>query len=107
MSLDFYLEDANGVELFSANITHNLTRMASEAGIYKVLWRPDENGITTANQCIEPLRAGLLKLGKDPEFFREFNSPNGWGTYDHFLVFVVDVLLACCKHPKAKVVVSR
>ena len=107
MSLDFYLEGANGVELFSANITHNLTKMADAAGIYDVLWRPDENGITTANQCVDPLKTGLLKLSEDPEFFREFNSPNGWGTYDHFLVFVVNVLLACGTQPNAKVVVSR
>ena len=107
MSLDFYLEDAKGNELFSANITHNLTKMADAAGIYKVLWRPDENGITTAKQCLEPLRGGLLKLGKDPEFFKQFNSPNGWGIYEHFLVFVSDVLVACAKHPTAKVNVSR
>lgn len=29
-------------QLFSANITHNLGRMASEAGIYEALWRPGE-----------------------------------------------------------------
>lgn len=107
MSLDFYLEGTNGVQLFSANITHNLNKMADVAGIYDVLWRPDENGITTAIQCVDPLKTGLLKMSEDPEFFREFNSPNGWGTYDHFLDFVANVLIACCKHPKAKVVVSR
>ena len=107
MSLDFYLEGTNGVQLFSANITHNLNKMADAAGIYDVLWRPDENGITTANQCVDPLKTGLLKLSEDPEFFRQFNSPNGWGMYEHFLTFVADTLVACNKFPKAKVVVSR
>jgi hypothetical protein len=27
-------------EMYSANITHNLGDMASEAGIYEALWRP-------------------------------------------------------------------
>ena len=33
---------------YSANITHNLGKMAEEAGIYKHLWRPEEIGITKA-----------------------------------------------------------
>ena len=107
MSLDFYLEDDVGYELFSANITHNLTKMASEAGIYKVLWRPDENGITTAKQCIDPLIEGLTKLARDPEYFKQFDAPNGWGQYEHFLEFVAEVLVACAKHPTANVSVSR
>lgn len=107
MSLDFYLEDADGNELFAANITHNLTRMASEAGIYNTLWRPDENGIEEAWQCIEPLTDGLLKLIKGRSYFEQFNSPNGWGLYEHFVPFVVEVLTACCDHPSATVQASR
>ena len=41
--------------VYSANITHNLTKMADEAGIYECLWRPEEIGITKAGQLIEPL----------------------------------------------------
>lgn len=33
-------EESN--EVYSANITHNLGRMAAEAGIYEALWRPGE-----------------------------------------------------------------
>ena len=58
MSLDFRLS-VDGDEVYSRNITHNLNKMAEAAGIYTVLWRPDENGITKAHQCIEPLRTGL------------------------------------------------
>jgi hypothetical protein len=46
-------------EVYTANITHNLNRMAKEAGIYKHLWRPDEIGITLAGELIEPLQSGL------------------------------------------------
>ncbi len=37
------------------NITHNLTDMAEEAGIYGVVWRPEENGIEHARDLVGPL----------------------------------------------------
>ena len=106
MSLDFYLNQ-NGERIFSRNITHNLGAMAKEAGIYKCLWRPEENGITKASQCIEPLKAGLILLVTDPERFEQYNSPNGWGLYEPFVPFVTAVLQACCRYPDADVEVSR
>jgi hypothetical protein len=43
------LEDAyDEAKLFSLNITYNLNKMAKEVGLYEVLWRPEEIGITTA-----------------------------------------------------------
>lgn len=93
--------------LFSRNITHNLGAMADAAGIYKCLWRPDENWITKARQMIAPLGIGLADLQARPEFFAQFNSPNGWGMYEHFVPFVQAVLNACEEHPDADVRVSR
>lgn len=97
-------EDTN---VFHANITHNLNRMASEAGIYEHLWRPDEIGITKARELIEPLRAGLAKLEGDPEWFKKCNPSNGWGTYEGLVQFVRDYLAACEKFPEADVSVWR
>lgn len=42
--------------LYDANITHNLNRMADEAGIYEHVWRPEEIGVTTAGSS--PRRSG-------------------------------------------------
>lgn len=81
--------------------------MADEAGIYDVLWHPDESGITYAKQLIEPLRSGLEKLEGNPEHYRQFDSPNGWGTYGPFVKWVREYLAACEEYPDAKVVVSR
>ena len=106
MSLDFYLVK-EGERVFARNITHNLGRMANAAGIYTVLWRPDENGITKASQCIEPLSAGLLELVRNRGKYEAFNSPNGWGMYEHFVPFVTACLTACCDWPDADVEVSR
>jgi len=94
-------------EVYEANITHNLNRMAAVADIYDVLWRPDENGILKAKQLIEPLERGLNKLLQNPEYFKTFDSPNGWGKYENFVPFVENYLLACKEFPEAEVVVWR
>jgi hypothetical protein len=107
VSLDVYLTAVRPTEVYSANITHNLGRMAKEAGIYQALWRPEEIGITTAGQLIEPLTAGLALLKSDPPRFEAFNSPNGWGMYEHFVPFVEGYLAACKANPDAEIEVSR
>lgn len=94
-------------EVFDWNITHNLNRMAQEAGLYSFLWRPDETGITHAYQLIEPLAGGLELLKSDPDRFRAFNPANGWGDYEGLVEFVAAYLAACQEHPQAEIGVSR
>ena len=106
MSLDFSLNAADEC-VFSRNITHSLGRMADAAGIYEVLWCPDENGITKAHQCIDPLSAGLLELVHNRAKYEAYNSKNRWGLYEHFVPFVTAVLTACCDYPDAEVSVLR
>ena len=110
MSLDVSLSvkiDGNEVELYSANITHNLNDMAEKAGIYMPLWRPEEIGIETAGQLIAPLTEGLDKLKAKREYFEQFNSPNGWGLYENFVPWVESYLAACKLFPSASVLVDR
>ena len=107
MSLDFCLYEKRRTEVFSRNITHNLTRMAREAGIYECLWCPDELDVKYAGQLVDPLTAGLALLKSDPERFKKFNASNGWGTYEHFVPFVEACLQACIDNPEAEVVADR
>ncbi len=125
MSLDVYLNanvepekheclhcDGKGytlasTQVYESNITHNLGRMAEEAGIYKHLWRPEEIGITKACQLIEPLKEGLKMMRSDPERFKKFNSPNNWGLYENFVPWVQEYLWACEEYPDANISVSR
>jgi hypothetical protein len=107
VSLDVYLSETRPVDIYQANITHNLNTMAAEAGIYEALWRPDEHGITHARQLIEPLRAGLALLIAEPERFAKHNPSNGWGSYDGLVAFVREYLAACEKNPDAQVRVWR
>lgn len=93
--------------LFSKSITHNLTKMAEEAGIYGILWHPETNGIETASDMIPELTEGLRKLIEDPIKFQVFNPENGWGSYNVLVKFVDEYLQACLKHRDAIVVADR
>lgn len=103
----FVQEECETNEVYSANITHNLNTMAGEAGIYELLWRPDEIQITKAKELIDPLREGLHKLKSEPEKYKKFNPENGWGSYDVLVKFVENYLNACYEYPDADVEVSR
>lgn len=90
-------------EVYSRNITHNLGRMASEAGVYEACWRPEELGVTRAEQLIAPLEQGLALLRGDPARFKLLNPENGWGNYEGLVGFVEDYLSACRRWPHAEV----
>lgn len=94
-------------DIYDANITHNLGTMAAEAGIYTHLWRPEEIGITTAAELIEPLTKGLELMQADPDRFKKHNAPNGWGLYEHFVPWIQRYLDACIVNPTALVSVCR
>lgn len=94
-------------EVYWSNITHNLGGMASEAGIYKHLWRPEEIGITKAGQLIEPLANAIALMQSDPERFKKFDASNGWGIYEQFVPWVENYRAACALNPDANVSVSR
>lgn len=93
--------------VYEGNITHNLARMADEAGLYDILWCPEESGIEKAEDLIEPLCRGIRELAKRPDFYKQFNPANGWGDYWGLLRFALEYLNACTKYRQAKVVVSR
>lgn len=97
----------DGRTVYTANITHNLGRMATEAGIYYELWRPEEIGLTKAEQLIPRLQQGLNKLNANPDTYRQYNPENGWGTYEGLVDFVRKYLAACEMYPNADVSVWR
>lgn len=116
MSLDVYLthkkwgsfgRPGEEEEVYAGNITHNLGKMADEAGIYYAMWRPEEIEKTKAGEIIDLLEKGLEDLKARPEHYKKFDSPNGWGMYIHFVPFVEEYLDACKKHPTAIINVSR
>lgn len=112
--------------VYYENITHNLGDMAKKAGIYEALWRPymlkeeyiptedyskemefEESVEIRAYEIIPILEKGLDDLKARPEYFKKYNSPNGWGIYDNFVPFVEKYLNACKEYPEAIVDVCR
>ena len=123
-------------DLYSSNITHNLGKMADKAGIYEALWRPhllhstcteemkedfasderdrwqreyvfEDSVKMYARDIIPILDKGLKKLKAKPEYYKKFNSPNGWGMYEHFVPFVEKYLESCKEFPESRISVSR
>lgn len=114
MSLDVWLDiprssdDGSYIPLvYEDNITHNLAKMAGEAGINEHLWRPDELGLKLASELIGPLTDGLERLRAETERFKAFNPENGWGAYEDLVKFVAEYLLASREFPTANVGVWR
>ena len=103
MSLDVYLTNT----VHSGNITHNLGKMAKEAGLYEALWCPEESGYWIAKQLIPVLDKGLWELKMNPEKYEKFNAENGWGVYENLVDFVEEYLKACRLFPDADVGASR
>ena len=117
-------------ELFSDSITHNLTEMAKEAGLYDALWRPyrlsrdwedfsqgeydyyteldfENEQSMVAYDLINTLALGLSNLIKSKDELLKYNPENGWGSYESLLEFTKGYLMACIENPDAKVEVSR
>lgn len=90
--------------VFDANITHNLNKMADEAGFYNELW----HGVNVefAKDLIQPLTKGLKKLKESPDYYKQFNAGNGWGLYEHFVPWLENLLAACQEYPDAVIAVS-
>lgn len=62
----FKRDDTETNEVYHGNITHNLGRMAIEAGLYAVLWEPETRGWVLAKDLIASLERGLARLRLNP-----------------------------------------
>lgn len=100
-------DGSDETELYWANITHNLNKMAKEADLYLPVWKPEEVGIEYARDLIPHLERGLTLLRGAPDHFKQWNPPNGWGDYDGFVVWLERYRQACREYPGARIHVSR
>ncbi len=105
MSADYWLViDTGGEEPArltdpSINCTYNLGEMLRAAGF------PAWNALidAPASETGGMLRAVADKLRSDPEQFKAYNPPNGWGTYEGAIEFLDAFAAACAEHPKATI----
>jgi len=94
-------------EVFEANVVHNLGEMAEEAGLYKILWRPEEIDILLAKDAVPILERGLKALKENPEDFYPFAPEDKEGTYESLVKLVEDYLIACLRFPEGRISVSQ
>ncbi len=113
MSLDVDLMITKPISVYDENITHNLGKMAGEVKLsndltlYDILWRPDEHGLRFAREISELLNEGWNTLLSDPEYYKQWNPENGWGSYEGLVDFVYKYRNACWDNPDAELRVSR
>lgn len=109
MSLDvsLYATVTRRVDVLDLNVTHNLNTMAAAAGLYQVMWRPEEISVVTGRDAIPHLRQGLARLRAEPGRFKMLNPANGWGRYENLVEAAMSMLEACEKHPDGRLEVSR
>jgi hypothetical protein len=55
--------------LYQANITHNLGKMAQEAGIYTALWRPEEMTDPDATAALRGLEYELAAMSSKDDYW--------------------------------------
>lgn len=87
-----------------ANITHNLGEMASNIPVtfrdkattlYYACWRPEEIGAKIVADVLPMLIQGIHYMIDHRKELMQYESPNGWGTYNGFMKFLLNYKQAC------------
>jgi hypothetical protein len=104
MSLDISLSAVIETEVVSKNITHNLTGMWHEAGVYDALYNSEGK---TAAEVLPVLEEGLKKMMAGPEHYKQFDSPNGWGTYKHAVPWLAELIIEFKQYPQGVIRVDK
>ena len=89
--------------VFDTNITHNLTKMASQLGIHQVVWRPEENGIEKAGQLEKWVEIAVKELQSNWKNYKQYEASNGWGTVAQFYWWLKELQEACLQYPNARI----
>lgn len=100
-------------EEWSANITHNLGKMASNIpvsgyySLYDVMWHPEDNNIKDTTTLLKYLIEGLKYMIDHRKDLLQYNSENGWGTYEDLMKFTLNYKQHCEDNPDCEISVSR
>jgi hypothetical protein len=104
MGLDIGLKALIEISVVDENITHNVSKMWREAGIYESLYNSEGK---TAKEVIPVLIEGYTKMLSDPKKFKELDSPNGWGAYENALPWLNKLILKFQEYPDGVIWVSK
>ncbi len=104
MSLDIRLTQMEEVTVVDKNITHNLGKMWSAAGVYNALYN---SAGQTAKSVLPALWDGLSLMMSDPERFKVYDAPNGWGTYEFAIPWLGQLIAEFEQYPDGIIGVSK
>ncbi len=104
MSLDIGLTAMVETCVVSKNITHNLIGLWKNLGIYEALYLSEGK---KAKEVLPILEQGLGKLLREPERYKQFDSPNGWGTYVQALPWLAELVEEFKKYPDGVIWISK
>lgn len=114
MSYDISLEiDTGGdvpFEIYECNITFNLYKMFSVA--FQDAFGVESDSINfldgmNAGEAVIHLERAIRRMKKEPDAYKRYDSPNGWGLYIHALPFLERWLSACRENPKTIISVRK
>lgn len=110
-------EDFREEDCWWGNITHNLTEMADHIPVtfggkattlYYACWRPEEIGAKTVADVLPLLIEGIHYMVDHRRELMQYEAPNGWGTYNGFMKFLLNYKQACEDNdPECKIKVNR
>lgn len=104
MSYDLYAPcHACGYDNLDWNFTSNMGPAWREAGVDLAEFHGK-----TCGELADALGPAIDLMEKDrDEYARLFDSPNGWGSMDHLIPALRQLLVGCLRDPDAIVQVSR
>lgn len=109
-------EEIETNEFWHGNITHNLAEMAEDClsfeegyqrySLYNLLWRDTQAPFTGnyLNVYIAHLAYCLYVLRNNPDYFKQYNPSNGWGTYEQLVEFVHSFIHALIDMPEGSTI---
>ena len=76
------------------HFTHNTNPMIQAAGFEDFL---EADGWNCERFC-NKLKKLIMELESKPDFYAEYDAPNGWGTYEHLLACLRSIYEEFHKH---------
>ena len=109
MSFDIYVKaKLEGVDQYVTlsdrlTPTYNLSKLIAMSTGWKISQR-EFNG--TTEEIGKMLETGIQNLQNEPEKFRQYEAPNGWGTIEDALIFFNKLLVDCKEFPYGRIYVG-
>jgi len=93
------------LSIWDDNITYNLSAMARECGLWHVMFNPEIAGMKIG-RLLPQLETAINQLENDPDFYKDFNPKNGWGTYEDLLKTAKEFLEIVKEYPETTIHIS-